>query len=442
MTRQKAPSIRELPFVGSLLAYNTDRLNFYQRVMHECGPVGRFHLGPIPVSLVSGPEEIRRVLVEDHSAFRVSPQVHAAFFPLIGHGLLTSEGSWHRQQRKLMAPLFQPRQIIHYADSIVQAAEQTQEHWRNGQLLDLEQEMTQLTLRIISNVLFDANVANVQELGAAMAMVLTWINLALFLPFPRLFWPLSHRRTRQAAALLKQSIQQMIEERRVARMPQRVDLLSLLLGARDEHGEGMSDRQVIDECLTLFFAGHETTATALTWMWHLLTTHPEYYQRVQEEVDGVLQGRPPTAEDLARLPYSLQVLKESIRLYPPIHAIVRSVHQPGYRLGNARLPWGSIVLISPYALHRQPEYFPHPEQFDPERFTPEREKTVPRYAYLPFGAGPRICIGNHLAIMEGHLLLATLAQRVTFVKTTQHIESDPGVTLRSKGIQVRVQRRT
>jgi cytochrome P450 len=233
----------------------------------------------------------------------------------------------------------------------------------------------------------------------------------------------------------------MIDKRR-ASGEQKDDLLSILLRAREEDGTSMSDDQVRAEALTLFGAGHETTAVALSWIWYMLATHPAVYQKVQQEVDSVLQGRSPTYTDLAKLPYSLQVLKETLRLYPPAYAMSRvalhDVEIDGYQVRK----W-QTVLMSPYAIHRRPDYFPHPEQFDPDRFTPENEKSLPRYAYMPFGAGPRICIGNYFAMMEGHLLLATLAQRVNFeLVAGQQVIPAPKVTIRPKyGIKMVVRRR-
>ena len=206
----------------------------------------------------------------------------------------------------------------------------------------------------------------------------------------------------------------------------------------------MTDEQIADEALILFAAGHETTATALTWVWYLLTTHPDIYTKVQQEIDSVLKGRTPTYSDLAQLPYTLQVFKETMRLYPPAYTLIRfALHDlniDGYPVRK-----GQAVLTSPYLLHHKAEYFPNPEAFDPERFTPENEKKLPRLAYMPFGAGPRICIGNHFAMMEGHLLLATLAQRVTFeLVPGQQVIPDPGktITLRPRhNLMMRVKHR-
>jgi cytochrome P450 len=257
-------------------------------------------------------------------------------------------------------------------------------------------------------------------------------------------WPLPrNRRTHKAVQVLRDHIQHFIDERRNS-PTERNDFLSILLQARDEDGKPMSDEQLMAECLTLFGAGHETTATALSWTWYLLCQHPEIYQKVQLEVDSNLQGRTPTYEDLARLPYCLQVFKEAMRLYPPAYLLSRralcEVEIDGYQI-----PKNRVVLYAPYTLHRREEYFPEPEKFDPERFTPEHEKQLPRYAYLPFGAGPRICIGMYFAMMEGHLLLATLAQRVNFsLVPGQTIVPDPihHLTLRPGGeLKVLVKRR-
>jgi cytochrome P450 len=301
-------------------------------------------------------------------------------------------------------------------------------------------------MSIIGKALFDADVfTQTDELGAAMAVTVEYASHALSVLLPTPYsWPTRrNRRMHRATKLLRNRIQSFIDERR-ANPSERNDFLSLLLQARDDDGKPMSDQQVMAECLTLFGAGHETTATALAWTWYLLCQHSESYQKVQREVDSVLQGRTPAYADLARLPYCLQVLKEALRLYPPAYAMsrraLREVEVDGYRV-----PKSWFVLIAPYTLHRRTEYFPDPEQFDPERFTPERERLLPRYAYLPFGAGPRICIGMHFAMMEGHLLLATLAQRVHFsLVPGQSIVPDPihHLALRPAGqVNVVVKRR-
>jgi cytochrome P450 len=293
-------------------------------------------------------------------------------------------------------------------------------------------------MSIIGKALFDADIFNeTSELGAAMTTAIDYAThaISLFLP-PPYSWPLPrHRRARKAIRILRDHISLFIEER-LNSQTSRNDFLSILMQARDEDDNPMSGEQLMAECLTLFGAGHETTATALSWTWYLLCQHPESYQRVQHEVDNALQGRTPTYADLARLPYCLQVFKEVLRLYPPVYLIfrraLRNVEIDGYRV-----PKGCFVVLAPYTLHRREEYFPEPDKFDPERFTLEREKRLPRYAFVPFGAGPRTCIGLHFAMMEGHLLLATLAQRVSFsLVPGQTINPDPvhHLTLRPSGV--------
>jgi len=306
--------------------------------------------------------------------------------------------------------------------------------------------MTNLTMSIIGKALFDADVfSETDELGAAMTVAIAYIAHATSVLFPPPYsWPLPrHLRTHKAVQVLRNHIQHFIDERR-SNPTDRNDFLSILLQARDDDGKPMSDEQLMAECLTLFGAGHETTATALSWTWYLLCQHPEMYQKVQEEVNSVLQGRTPTYDDLAHLPYCLQVFKEAMRLYPPAYFMsrqaLRDVEIDGYRV-----PKGWVVLLAPHTLHRREDSFPEPEKFDPERFTPEREKQLPRYVYLPFGADPRICLGLYFAMMEGHLLLAALAQRISFsLVPGQTIVPDPvhHPTLRPAGsINVMVKKR-
>jgi cytochrome P450 len=326
-----------------------------------------------------------------------------------------------------MAPMFQPRHITTYAETMVQSAERLQQEWQNGTVVDLNSHMIALTMSVIGKALFDADVFNeTDELGAAMSMVYEYTVHKLFSPLmPPLSWPTPrNRRYRKAMEVLQDRIQRMIDERHSNSML-RNDFLSVLLQAKDEDGKSMSDEQLMDECLTLFGAGHETTSAALTWTWYLLCQHPHVYQKVQQEVESVLQGRSPQYGDLAHLPCCLQVFKETMRLYPSAAGIVReALHD--IEIGGYLVPKGYTVIVSPYILHRTSAYFPDPETFDPERFAPEREKQLPRYAYLPFGAGPRICLGNHFALMEGQLLIATLAQRVHFALVPgQTIEPDP-----------------
>ncbi len=425
------------PLVGNLPAYAKDRLGLFQRIA-SAGDVFGLHFGPFPAILFNKPEHVHSILVEHAYDFDKGLAIHNTFRPVIGDGIFSSEGDLHRHQRKLIAPPFQPRHIASYADIMGHYCEQIQQIWPEGIVIDVNQQMTNLTMSIIGKALFDADVfTETDELGAAMTVATEYISHSLSTLFPPPYsWPLPrNRRTHKAVQVLRNRISRFIDERR-NNPTERNDFLSILLQARDEDGNPMSDEQLMAECLTLFGAGHETTATALSWTWYLLCQHPESYQKVQQEVDSVLQGRTPTYADLARLPYCLQVFKEAMRLYPPAYAFsrraLRDVEIDGYLV-----PTGRIVLLAPYTLHRREEYFPEPEKFDPERFTPEREKQLPRYAYVPFGAGPRICIGLYFAMMEGHLLLATIAQRVSFALVPgQIIRPDPvhHLALRPAGV--------
>jgi cytochrome P450 len=433
------------PLIGNLLEFRKDRLNLLRR-MARVGDVCGMHFGPFPGILFNKPEHIHSILVEHAYDFDKGLAVHNTFRPVIGDGIFSSEGDFHRRQRKLMSPPFQPRHIASYAEIMGQYGEQIQQTWSDGSIIDVNHQMTNLTMSVIGKALFDADVfTETDELGSAMTVTTEYVAHALSVLFPPPYdWPLPrNRRTHRAAQVLRNHIQHFIDVRRNS-LTERNDFLSILLQARDEDGKPMSDEQLMAECLILFGAGHETTATALSWTWYLLCQHPEIYQKVQLEVDSVLQGRTPTYEDLARLPYCLQVFKEAMRLYPPAYLLSRralcEVEIDGYHV-----PKDMVVLYAPYTLHRREEYFPEPEKFDPERFTPEREKQLPRYAYLPFGAGPRICIGMYFAMMEGHLLLATLAQRVNFsLVPGQTIVPDPihHLTLRPIGeVKVLVKRR-
>ncbi|MBV9689279.1 MAG: cytochrome P450 [Ktedonobacteraceae bacterium] len=435
------PYIREFPLIGSQYAFRHDRLNFLLHVAQQ-GDVCGFHVGLVPIILFNKPEHVQSILVEHASDFIRGQRLRKA---IAGNGLLIAEGEFHRQQRKLMAPLFQPRYLASYSDTMTQYGERFQQQWSDGVVIDLHREMINLVVNILGKVLFDMDSIETDELVAAIAVTFARSTYVLSSPFAfPLNWPTPHnRRFHKAKQYIRDLLQRIITER-LNSTTEHNDLISLLLRARYEDGSRMSDQQIMAECWTLLTAGHETTAVALIWVWYLLCQHPEVYERVQQEVDSVLEGQSPTYDDLPRLPYCLQVFKEAMRLYSPAPAVrreaLRDVEIDGYLL-----PKDATVLVSPYTMHRRPEYFPQPEQFDPERFSPEREKDIPRYAYFPFGGGPRVCIGNHFSMLEGHLLLATLAQRMTFTLVpgqTIRFDIENTLTLRPKGkVEVIVKKR-
>lgn len=443
------PSLPKLPLLGNVLALRNERLALLQRISQEFGDIGAFHFGPRMVPVLNSPELVRLALVEQEAVFEKTATVRSLGTPVLGNGIFLSEGEEHRHQRKLLAPLFQHRRVQDYAETMISCTTRLQETWANGATLDLTDEMMRLTLWIISDILFGADVSGEErELGEMLAYTFRHFTNAVTNPLrlPQ-SWPTpANRRARQAIERVNTTIYRMIEERRGGG-EERGDFLSLLLRAQraqraQDHANVPNDKQVRDDALSLFVAGHETTANALTWCWYLLSQHPRIYARMQAEGDGVLAGRLPTLVDLPNLPYTLQVLKETLRLYPPVYAFTRSARD-SVQLGAYRIPRGASVVISPYTLHRRAQFFPNPELFDPERFAPEREQQIPRYAYIPFGAGSHICLGMHVALLEGHLILATLAQRLTFEFTGSNpIKPEPLLTLRPGGtVPMRVRRR-
>jgi cytochrome P450 len=445
MTNRAIPKLPGVPLLGNMTDFRARRLALLRRVYQECGEVGIFQVGPWPVVLLNAPDDIATVLVEQADAFEKTPLTRQYLRPLLGNGLMVNEGASHRQRRRLMAPAFQHRRIAAYATTMTSYTEHIQSQWADGMTLDLADAMMRLTLWIAGSTLFHIDLLEAaDDISATINELSTLANAVAnrLVPVP-LHWPTpQNKRIRAAIARIDAIIYRIIAEHRRAGQDSG-DVLSMLLHARDEDdGSGMTDRQVRDEVMTLLLAGHETTANALAWTWYLLATHPHIYQRVRQEVDQVLGGRTPTAPDLPQLAYTVQVFKESLRLYPPAYIIARCAVRT-LELGEYTLRPGTNIGISPYTLHRNPTSFPDPERFDPDRWTPENEAKLPRYAYLPFGAGPHVCIGNHFAMMEAQLILATLVQRVTFeLVPGQTIAPEPLITLRPKGgVRVVVRRR-
>lgn len=363
---------------------------------------------------------------------------------IFGHGLLTAEGDTWLRQRRLAAPAFHSRRIAAYGDVMVRYAERMLDGWHDGESRDAHHEMMKLTMQIVSKTLFDAEVSEDEmEVSRAFDAIVEEIALRFRQPLPIPDWLPLPRNRRYLAAVrrLDALVYRFIAARRRVE-GDRGDLLSMLLAARDEDGRGMTDVQVRDEVITLFLAGHETTAIALSWTWYLLARHPEAEARLAEELETVLDGRAPTLEDLPRLSYTEQVIKESMRRYPPAYAFGREAVED-CEIGGYRIPAGATVFMSQWAMHRDSRFFAEPEAFRPERWTAELEQSLPRYAYLPFGGGPRICIGNRFAMMEAVLLLATIARRFRLrLASSDEIKPFPSITLRPVGgVPVRLEAR-
>ena len=395
----------------------------------------------LKLCLVLDPALIQRILVNDNAKFKKGRFLELAK-DLLGEGLLTSSGEHHKRQRMLIQPMFHRQMIRGYADIMVDWSEKFADRWSDGQTFDLAREMTKLTLAIVGETLFGANVEeDAADVGHALEQVLDIgiINRPLKMLTRNWQRPGGNPKL-EARALLYRTIQKVIDSHRSGSDGH--TLVHLLLEARDENGQGMSDELVRDEALTLFLAGHETTANALAWTWYLLSQHPRAEAMFHQELDQVLGGRAPTVDDLPKLTYTRQLLTESMRLYPPAWTLGRRTLED-YALGRWVLPKGSIIVMSQFYVHRSPRFFSDPLSFRPERWTPEFKRDLPKFAYFPFSGGPRNCIGEAFAWMEGTLLLATLGQRWKFsLLPGQRVEPKPMVTLRPRdGLQMRAEAR-
>lgn len=404
----------------------------------------RFRFGPFSYVSLRDLEDVRKVLVTDAQRYTKS-KVYTALKLLLGEGLVTSEGAMWQRQRKLSSPAFRPRAVASFTEAMGACTRDLGERWRglgDGAELDVHDEMMRLTLRIVGMTLVSKDLeGEARAFGEALSTVLEYINDVGGNPLASILWipTAKNRRTLAARDTLDAVIQGIIDERRRAGSGPG-DLLDMLMAARDEDtGEGMDARQLRDELMTLVVAGHETTSNALSWTWYLLSQHPEHVQRLRAEVDEVLGDRLPTPEDLAKLEHTERVLKESMRVYPPVWAVEREPSE-AVEVGGYRLPKGTMIGISPYVLHRDPQHWPDPERFDPDRFTPERSAGRPRYAYLPFGAGPRVCIGAGFALTEAKAILAMLVRRFDLERVPgQAVHMEPGITLRPKhGLRMRL----
>jgi cytochrome P450 len=415
--------------------FRRDPPEFLLDSARKYGDVVHFKFGPQAVYLLNHPDYIRDVLVTNNRNFVKSRGLEMAK-KFLGEGLLTSEGEFHRRQRRLAQPAFHRQRINAYATVMTDYCAQTRSRWQPGKTLDISQEMMRLTLAIVGKTLFDANVeTEAREIGKALTDVMQLFD-RITSPFAGLLEKLplpSNIRWLRAKQRLDATIYRIIDERRRSG-EDRGDLLSMLLLAQDEEGDGtgMTNQQLRDEAMTLFVAGHETTANALTWTWYLLSQHPEVEAKLHHEIDAMLDGKLPTAEDVVRLAYTEMVFAESMRLYPPAWVLGRRVLSD-YRVGDYVIPSGSIILMSQWVMHHDPRFYPEPFRFDPERWTPEARESRPKFAYFPFGGGPRVCIGEQFAWMEGVLLIATIAQKWKMrLAPDQRVETKPMITLRPK----------
>jgi cytochrome P450 len=411
-------------------------LSFARLLNDNFGGMNYVQFGPIRFYQTSDAEIAHEILVDKASHFHKARLVREAFRPFIGNGLLISEGDFWRRQRQLTQPAFHSRRIENYGSVMVAHTQKMLESWHDGETRLIDREMMKLTLGIVCKTLFDADVSgDAEHVGELMTAVLEASNGRIFAAIRLPDWVKTPERSRlqQHIAELDSIIQRFVSDRR-ASGTDRGDLLSVLVMAIDDgdHSQ-MTDKQLGDEAMTLFIAGHETTAMALSWTWYLLAQHPEWMAKVRDEVDTVLNGRALTVHDLPNLPVGERVLKEALRLYPPAINIAREPVED-VEIGGYTIRKSAILQVSIYGMHYNAAYFPNPETFDPERFTPENEKQIPRYAYLPFGGGPRVCIGNQFAMMEARLILATVLQHYDLsLLTSEAVTPEVLLTLRPKG---------
>ncbi len=465
---QDLPAISDYSWLGSFGKSTRERLEMQREVAAARTPLVRGRLLHFPLVLPAHPEACHEVLVTKAKSFEKSPGLRVLLHDLAGQGLFTSEGEHWRRQRKLMAPIFTPAALGQFAESMRRTAERAADELRPGQAIDLAHETTRIAMTVVGNALFGTDTfGETDALGGALTEALGWVNGALSAPgiavhimmmdaaadlaartsgrvrallerlrdsfeSPFLIAGSRSAELKDAVRVIDARVQALVEERRREGEQQRPDLLSRLLAAHDADEGAMTDKQVRDEAVTLFVAGHETTATSLAWSFYLLARHPEILKRVVAEADA-FGDRPITDYDPSRLALTTRVFREALRIYPPVMLFPRRTLEE-VEVAGTTLPPRTIVFVSAYAQHHRADVWPDPQRFDPDRFLPEHEATRPKGAYVPFSAGPRFCIGMHFAMMEGPIVLATLLRRFRFeIDAARTIVEDDFATLRPKG---------
>lgn len=433
----RPPGPRGLGILTTILSFQRDPLQTLVDLTARYGDIVAYRFGPFPVVLLNHPEAVMRALQDNHPNFG---KRHSPFYRMLrqflGDGLVTSDGDFWLRQRRLAQPAFQRRRLEAMTPTMVACTEEMIQRWRGltpGSRMDASQEMMQLTLRIAGEALFSQDLSrSAQQIAGALEELQVQMSQRFqsLLPLPPTLPTTRDRRFRHCRQILDEFALQIVQQRR-AQKERPHDLLTALLEAKDpDTGAVMSDRQICDELITFLLAGHETTANTMAWALFLLSRHPDVRRRLEAEVDRqVTAGRSPQIEDLANMPLGERVINETMRLYPPVWAYGRRSYGPdqfrGYTIGANQL-----ITVAPYVLHRHPAFWPNPEGFDPDRFLEERPKGV----FVPFAAGPRQCIGNHFAMLEARLILATLVARVRVnLVSGARVEPDPAITLRPRG---------
>ncbi|UPV99715.1 cytochrome P450 [Halorussus gelatinilyticus] len=438
-----------LPVVGSLPEYARDPFDFERRMHQEYGDVVRWKLPGGWMYHLADPDHIEHVLVQNNQNYVKGEAFQETLGPVLGNGVLNSEGEFWRRQRHLIEPSFHPERISTYAEMMVDSTERAISGWRDGEIRDVHSEMTALTLDIVGRALFGVDLRDDSErVGEALETVMAGAEFSLTDLLPEAIPTPGRRKFEQAVETLDRVVAEIVAERK--RNPTEDDVVSMLLAARDEEGEGMTDRQVHDEVMTLLLAGHETTALALTFTFFLLAQNGDAERKLVAELDRELGGDRPTMADVGDLPYLENVVKESMRLYPPVPGIVREPVEDD-RVGDYRIPAGVTVSMSQHVVHRDPRWYDDPMAFRPERWGSEAarasnasgeggdpradefEQSLPRLAYFPFAAGPRRCIGDRFALLEARLVLATILQEYHLeLVSSPALDLRPSITARPK----------
>ncbi len=438
------PTVKADLFGGHFRSFRKNPTAFLEKLA-KLGDVAAFRVGKVPAFLVNHPDLIRDLLVTNHSKFIKGRALQRAK-GLLGEGLLTSEKEFHLRQRRMIQPAFHRTRINEYAKAMIEFGEKMAGEWRDGDVRDVDKEMMRLTLWIVGRTLFNANVQDdAMQVGDAMTTIVSMFNFMLF-PFSEILEKLPLppiQKLKKARKTLDEVIYKIINERR-ASGEDTGDLLSMLLMAQDEEtGGAMTDKQVRDECLTLFLAGHETTANALTWTFYLLSQNPESEAKFHAEIDEVLGNKEVTPEDYPRLKFTEQILAESMRLFPPAWTVGRLATEP-HEFNNFQIPAKSLVLASPFVMQRDPRFWENADEFQPARWEQQSVKEAGnKFIYFPFSKGVRSCIGESFAWMEGVLLLAILGRKWKLnLMPEQKIGLQAMITLRPKfGMKMRVEKR-
>jgi cytochrome P450 len=436
------PGPKGLKLVRTMLALGRDPLPNLFKLTAEYGDVVHVGLGWFHLYFLNHPDYLYELLVRQASKLRKPRSVSRPIAEFLGSGLLVSEGDYWREHRRIVQPAFHHKRVEGYGQVMTICIQETLNRWKSGEVYDIDHEMMCMTLPMVTRSLFHTDIGYAVDDVAEAVKIIQKISyrqgqspLPLWVPLP------NHVRKQQAMERLDRIVLRMIDAGRKAGQDGD-DLLSMLLNVVDENGEHLTNQQVRDEVMTVLLAGHESTANALTWMWYLVSQNPEVQDKLQRELDAVLDGKMPSVEDLKRLPYNHMIVKEALRLYPPAWALPREPVED-VMIGGYRIPKGSLVIGVPFTIQRDGRYYDDPDQFIPERFESDQEKKVPLYAYIPFGSGPRFCIGNTFALMTMQLILASVHQHYRFEPDgDEPVSTDPLLTLRPRhGMFMRIIRR-